>query len=206
MVGYNRRFSPMAVRLADHFAGRRGPLVLSYRIAVAPLPPGHWVREPEQGGGRLLGEVCHFVDLVCFLCDSTPASVFATAPSGSADEDVLVTLAMRDGSVASIQYETVGDTALPKERLEVHGGRRSAVLEDWRSVEFWREGRRRRTTNLSQQKGHAEEVAAFLRAIRDGLPSPVSPGSIQAVSLATFAARDSLAFGAPVRLSEEWAS
>jgi polar amino acid transport system substrate-binding protein len=200
MVGYNRRFSPLAEKLRAHFTDREGPLVMGYRVAAPRIPPEHWTRDPAQGGGRLVGEACHFIDLLAFVCGALPVQVFAAAPAGAPDEDVLVTLRFADGSVGNLAYGTGGDAALPKERLEVHGGAASAILDDFRTLELWRGGKRKRIGGMGQEKGHREEVQAFLRAVREGAPSPLALDAIAASSEATFAALDSLASGAPVAL------
>ena len=78
-VGYNRRFSPHSRAVRAAFAGRQGPLAIHYAVAAGPPPAGSWISDPEVGGGRVVGEVCHFVDLCSFLVGATPASVFARA-------------------------------------------------------------------------------------------------------------------------------
>ncbi len=202
MVGFNRRFSMSARAVAEHMSGA-GPLVMDYRVNAGVIPAGHWIQDERVGGGRIVGEVCHFVDLMSFVCGAEPVSVRASCVgsegvSGRREDDVLVQLGFGDGSVGSICYVASGSGKLPKERLEVHGGGRSAVLDDYRSVSLYGSGRT--AGRRLPGKGHDEEVEAFLAAISSGEP-PIPYGSLIATTLATFEARDSLADGMPRRVS-----
>jgi len=203
-IGYNRRFSPMTLVLHEHFVGI-SPIVASYRVAAGTLPASHWTRDLGQGGGRLIGEVCHFIDFLTYVIGSMPAQVYAVAPTGSTDEDVAITIRFANGSVGSITYATGHDPAWPKELVEVHGGGRSATLEDFRRLALWSRGHKQVSTSTSPSKGHAEGVAAFIDAIRAGKSSPIDLASIEAVSVATFAAAESMQIGAAVELElESW--
>ena len=198
MPGYNRRFAPHTLLLKRHFAARRAPLVLQLRVNAGTLPPEHWLRDPREGG-RILGEACHFVDLCAFLCDAPPVSVYA---AGSGD-DVVITLAHADGSVATVAYVGSGDTTAGKERLEVLGDGAFAALEDFRTLELHRGGRKTRTRALGQDKGHKAELAAFVAAVQAGGPSPIALSSLAATSRATFAAVESLRTGEKVAVAQE---
>jgi predicted dehydrogenase len=172
------------------------------RVNAGRLPADSWVYDPRQGG-RILGEVCHFVDLACFLCGAPPVRVHAEpiATPDSPDphgDSVSVSLRMADGSLASIHYLSTGDPSLPKEHVEVHGGGRSAVIDNFRALAEHRDGRRSRRKLMNQAKGHAEEVAAFVRAVRTGGPMPIPFGEIVQVTRATLAILESLARGGPV--------
>lgn len=203
LVGYNRRFSPLAAELKKHFSAR--PLVMNYRVNVEALPAQHWVQDPAVGGGRIVGEVCHFVDLMQFLTDADPVEVFAVAANGSnvsqADPDNLsVQLRFSDGSVGSLMYVSSGDPALPKERLEVFGGGRAGVIDNWRSVQLLHRGRRSGQRYwLTSAKGHAEELAAFVEGVGSG-QSPIPFASLRRTSLTTFAMQQSLRTGEIVSL------
>jgi predicted dehydrogenase len=172
-------------------------------VNAGPLPPDSWHTDPAQGGGRILGEICHFVDTVCFLTDALPERVFAEQIVGpglqAADrQNVTVTLRMSDGSVGVIHYTANGDPAMPKEYVEVFGGQRSAVLDDYRRLTLYRDNRRRRHRLLNQAKGHAEEVAVFVGALRSGGPMPIDFDTLVAVTHATFSIHRSLDTGAVV--------
>ena len=196
LVGFNRRFSPLAVAMRDALS-RRGPIVATYRVNAGPLPPGHWLNDPAVGGGRIIGEGCHFVDFLAFLTgDAAIDSVEARCagrPRGPA-EDVVVQLGFSDGSVGQILYTAKGDPALGKERVEAHAGGVSVVLDDFRSVEIVSGGKRRK--NTTGGKGHAEEIAALIAAVRAGGPPPIPRKSLLATTRATLLVHDAIASAA----------
>ncbi len=198
-VGFNRRFAPSYLRMKSAFARRRGPLVMSYRVNAGAVAAGSWVVDPRQGGGRLIGEVCHMVDLVVDLAGAPIASVYAQP--GAAD-DVLLTLSFADGSVATIVYASGGDRGLPKEQLEVLGGGVAAVLDDFRTLRLHISGRTRRFGGplARQDKGHLAELSAFVDAVRKGTPSPIDPVQAEHVTRVTFAAVESARTGLPIHL------
>ena len=205
MVGFNRRFSPTLRRLKAHFATRRAPLVMAYRVNAGRLPPSSWVLDPIQGGGRLLGEVCHMVDLLASLAQAPVRSVFCQPlprPAGPAADDLVLSLTFADGSLGSIVYASGGDRALTKERLEVFGDGRSAVLDDFRSLELQAGGRATRVGGrfAHQDKGHTAELRAFLEAVHKGGPSPINPEDAAHVTRVTLAAVESAHTGLPVTL------
>lgn len=196
MVGYNRRFSPLAAKLAAHFARRSGPLTMQYRVNAGPLPEGSWIKDPAVGGGRIVGEACHMIDLCGYLAGAPPVRVYAER-AGAAEDDVVMTLRFGDGSVATVSYSASGDPAFPKERLEVVGDGSVAILDDFRALELSR-GKRTRATSMLQDKGHAAEVVAFVEAVRTAGPPPIAYDSLAGTSRATFAIMQSLATGQPV--------
>ncbi|HEX7118533.1 MAG TPA: bi-domain-containing oxidoreductase [Longimicrobiales bacterium] len=199
-VGFNRRFSPLVAELKRFFAAGQ-PLAVQYRINAGAIPPGTWVHDPEDGGGRIIGEVCHFVDLVSYLTGEEPVEVFAHGlggPTAELHDTVAVTLRYGGGSIASIDYFSTGDRSFPKERVEVYGGGGIAVLEDFRTLTLTRGGKRRRVRKFSQEKGFDQEVAAFLSAVRTGGEPPIPLRSLVATTRATFAIEESLRTGRPV--------
>jgi len=191
MVGFNRRFAPLTVTLRTMIAESGEPPVLTIRVNAGPLPRGHWTQDPEQGGGRILGEACHFVDLLTFLAGAKPVKVFAAgAPSFGVDteDNFAATFEFANGSVGSLVYTSAGDRSFPKERIEAFCGERVAVLDDFRTLEIWRGGNRRSwNAPLGQDKGHKAVWEAFIRSIQDGAPPPIPPDEIFAVTRATFA-------------------
>jgi predicted dehydrogenase len=205
MVGFNRRFAPSVAPLRQHFAERREPLVMTYRVNAGRVAVSSWVLDPVEGGGRLIGEVCHMVDLLTAIAGARVVSVFVQAlprPAQANMDDAVVNLTFADGSIGTIVYASGGDRTLPKERLEVFGGGRSAVLDDFRVLELRAGGRRRRVGGRfpTQDKGHAAELRAFLGAVRRGGPSPIDPEEAAHVTRVTFAAQQSAREGVPVRL------
>jgi len=179
----------------------REPLVMHYRINAGPLPLDHWLHDPAMGGGRLIGEACHFIDFLTFLTNSLPVRVFTMGlpDDGRYREDnFVITLEFADGSVGSVSYLANGDRALPKERIEVFGGGRVAVLDDFRQLELTLSGRTKtHKSQLRQDKGHRAEWHAFQQTITQGGSPPIPYEQIFAVSLASFAALDSLRSGKP---------
>jgi len=206
MVGFNRRFSPLAIRCREFLRARPGPIHLTYRVNAGRLPPDSWALDPVAGGGRIVGEACHFVDLACFLTGTIPQRVFAegVAQRGErvVDRDaVVINLRMADGSVAVIHYLANGDTSVAKEYFEAAGGGRTAVLENYRALSLHADNKRRRHRLLNQAKGHAEEVAAFLDAVASGGQMPIDLETLLAVTRTTFLIEESLSAGVPLELS-----
>jgi predicted dehydrogenase len=204
MVGFNRRFSPLVRLLGEHFANRSHPLVMHYRVNAGFIPGDHWVHDPVEGGGRILGEACHFVDLLQHLAGAPPVRVSAECIAGGArfrgDDNVIATLRFADGSIGSVLYTATGDDRRPKERLEVFGDGGIAVLDDLRTLELSRGGRTRTERSPGQDKGFGEEIRRFLSAVREGGPMPIPFEESRASTRATIAIVESLRTGAPVTL------
>jgi len=200
-VGFNRRFAPMAVRLRQAFAPIGEPLMMHYRINAGPLPPNHWLLDPAQGGGRIVGEACHFIDFMAFLADSLPVRVEARALGSGApspEQNVILTIEFAGGSLGSVTYAANGDRAFPKERVEVFGGGRAALLDDFRRLEIVAGGARQvQRAWLRQDKGHRQLWQAFAQAVTTGGPPPIPLEHLIAVSLASFAAVEALRAGEP---------
>jgi predicted dehydrogenase/threonine dehydrogenase-like Zn-dependent dehydrogenase len=203
MAGFNRRFSPHARAARDFFADRREPLSILYRVNAGRVPAAHWTQSPTEGGGRVRGEVCHFVDLCQFFARARPLSVFAESiRSDNAetvdDDSIFVTLRFADGSNACVAYLAEGDRALAKERVEIFGAGRSFVIEDFRASLAYRGGREERTKLRAADKGQSEEVRAVCRMVLEGTPSPIPLEELAATTRATFRILDSLRTGQPV--------
>jgi len=192
MVGFNRRFAPHTRQVHDLFPDRRAPLSIDYRINAGLLAPGSWVSDPGEGGGRVLGEVCHFVDLASALVGSHPVHVAAetVAPDG-----VAALLRYQDGSVASIQFLSGGHAAVPKERIEIIGGGTVAVMDDFRVLSWWRPAGNGRSALRVQDKGHRAEMAAFVEAVRTAADPGLSFAECVLSTLSTFRIRDAAAGG-----------
>ncbi|MGD8552752.1 MAG: bi-domain-containing oxidoreductase [Anaerolineales bacterium] len=198
-VGFNRRFAPLAQVLKESLSSISDPLMMHYRVNAGLLPPDHWLHDPDQGGGRIIGEGCHFIDFLTYLAGEPPEDVQTV---GVADDDryrednVQITLRFASGSIGTITYLANGSRAFPKERVEIFGGGHTAVLDDYRRLEVAGDGRRRVFRSwLRQDKGHRGEWQAFRDAIRGGGPPPISYSDLIAVSQASFAALQSLRSG-----------
>ena len=200
MVGFNRRFSPHAQALQAAFRGRATPMVVNYRVNAGVVPAGSWLHDPDEGGGRIIGEACHFVDFCTALTGSDPVSVMAASIASDARDVVaqdssVLTIRYADGSLATIQYLALGHRALTKERCEVFADGKSAVMDDFRTTRFYGGGRSLRG---KQAKGFAEEIDTFLTVCRDGGPWPISWESIAATHRVCFGAVRSLETGTMV--------
>jgi predicted dehydrogenase len=199
MVGFNRRFAPLVRQLSGHFEDRSHPLMMQYRINAGFIPYDHWVHDPVEGGGRILGEACHFVDLLQCIAGSPPVRVSAEAIAGDSrfrsEDNVAVSLRFADGSVGSILYCATGDPSISKERLEVYGEGRTAILDDFRSLELASDRRSQTTRAANQDKGFNEETSLFVKAVHAGSPMPIPFEQLTATTRATFAILESLRTG-----------
>jgi len=202
MVGFNRRFSPLARELKKAFGD--GPLAMHYRVNAGHIPPDSWIQDPETGGGRIIGEACHLIDFLTHINGSLPVSVHAAAlgtPTALHDT-VTMTLTFRNGSIGTVSYFANGDNGMAKERVEIFGGGVSAVLDDFRTLTIHARGRKREKKLSVQDKGQRAEVRAFIEAVRDGGESPISLAEIFSATEASFAAMESIRTGVPVRCGE----
>jgi predicted dehydrogenase/threonine dehydrogenase-like Zn-dependent dehydrogenase len=206
MVGFNRRFAPFAVRMKNLLRETCEPLALHYRVNAGFLPADHWLNDPLQGGGRIIGEVCHFVDFLCFLTGSSPVEVETRSlpnPGQYSNDNVVCSLRFADGSLGTISYLANGDKSYSKERIEVFGGGNVAVLEDFRRLELVRGGKKRVfRSRLRQDKGHRGEWDAFIAAVSTGAASPIPFREIVNTMLATFALEYSRCVGQAVTMKE----
>ncbi len=194
-VGFNRRFAPLAQELASFYADRVEPIHVHYRVNAGYIPLKHWAHDPEQGGGRIIGEGCHFIDFVTFLVGEAPVSVsaYALPDNGKYREDnVSMTFTFPDGSIGVVDYLANGDKSVPKERVEVFGGGKVATLNDYRSLEMVHNGKRKTIKNrLGQDKGWKDEMLALENGAKTGEP-PISYEHLIGVTKASFAAVESL--------------
>ncbi|HNL90015.1 MAG TPA: Gfo/Idh/MocA family oxidoreductase, partial [Nitrospira sp.] len=170
-----------------------------YRINAGRIPPDHWVQDPHAGGGRIIGEVCHFVDYMQALCGALPTTVFAGRvgyhSSGITEDQCSITLTFGDGSIGTILYAAEGNAGLPKERFEAHADGRSLVMDDFMETSLY-EGTRHRTFKTAKRdKGFTEEMASFVHAVETGGPPPIPFDQVEAVTRACLLAVRSLQSG-----------
>jgi predicted dehydrogenase/threonine dehydrogenase-like Zn-dependent dehydrogenase len=202
MVGFNRRFAPMAVKMKAFLRQIEEPLAMHYRINAGFLSRDHWVNDPEQGGGRILGEVCHFVDLLTFFADALPIEVQARRVANldpSSNDNAVISLRFANGSQGTISYLANGDRTYSKERLEVLGGGAVAVLEDFRRLELVRHGHKQTFRSpFRQDKGHRAELEALAAAVRSQAEPPIPFVEIVSSTLATLRAAESCSSVQPV--------
>jgi polar amino acid transport system substrate-binding protein len=205
MVGYNRRFSPHARAALEFFKDRTAPLSIVYRVNAGRIPREHWTQDPREGGGRIIGEVCHFIDLMQFLTSSLVTRVYAEAIRSRnqqlvEEDSVMITLRFADGSNGSIAYLAEGDKALPKERVEIFGEGRVFVLDDFRSATMYRDGREETMKARAQDKGQANEIRAVCAVVLEGHKAPITLADLAATSRTTFRIRESLRTGQAVEV------
>lgn len=206
MVGYNRRFSPLGRAAKDFFDGRRSPLSIVYRVNAGRIAREHWVQDAREGGGRIVGEICHFIDLMQFWTGAPTERVYAESIAGRnheiVDEDsVMITLRFADGSNGTIAYLAEGDGwALAKERVEIFGAGRVFVLDDFRRATLYRDHREETVKLRAQDKGQAAEVRTVCDIVRrggGGGDAPIALDDLAATTRATFRIRESLRTGQP---------
>jgi len=212
LVGFNRRFSPAAQLLKKHFQNRTTPLVMTYRVNAGLIPPNHWIHDPEEGGGRIIGEVCHFVDLLSFFADSEISSLSALSADDlrktpRTNDNLFFSLKFKDGSVGSILYTSWGDTSYSKERVEIFGDDSVGVIDNFQITSIVRNGKELRFKHSGSAKGHKEELETFIRALKQNQPMPISPEEMINTTQATFRIIESLQTNSSAdmkSLSSEW--
>ncbi len=203
MVGFNRRFAPLTQEVRRFFVGRAEPMVIHYRVNAGFIEGKHWVHDPEEGGGRILGEACHFIDLLIHLVGVPVRRVYAVGMDNAGryrSDNVSITLTFTDGSVGTVLYLANGDPLLPKERVEVFCQGATAALDDFCRLELYRDGQRT-VKKGAQDKGHRAEVHAWVEAVRQGDPSPIPFDEVVLSTLATLKVQESMQLGQPVAVS-----
>jgi len=197
MVGFNRRFAPATVKLRALLAGRQGPIAATYVANAGAIPSNHWTQDPQIGGGRIIGEACHFIDYLHYLVGEQIISVNASGASGSTQpnlEDIVsVQLEFSDGSIGTVHYFANGAKALVKERCEIFFDGNVLQMDNFKSVKaFGSVSTPRPKLAAKQEKGHAEQFAAFVGALRSGSDAPIPFWSLRNVTEASFAAVESM--------------
>lgn len=210
MVGFNRRFAPLIQtlksKLSEHI-----PIAISYRINAGKLPDTHWVNDKEIGGGRIVGEVCHFVDLCSHLSGSLVEKVSAVSMDSSESDHntIVINIYHRNGSIASISYFSNGNKSMPKEHLEVFSGGLSATVSDFKEM-IVHGNKASRKKLQKQDKGHAREMEMFVNSVKNGTNFEIKTDDCLNASLATFAIEESLLRGGElinlIEFESEWIS
>ena len=193
-VGFNRRFSPFIKKIKEEVKNK--PISILYRIYAGVIPLDHWIQDPDIGGGRIVGEVCHFVDLCSYLAGSLVKSVYASVVKKSSkhipDEDnVNILLEFANGSTASIHYFAYGDKALSKEYIEVFGENIAFQLQNFKELLIYKNGKKKKIKKISQEKGFLEELQAFIEGIQKG-KNPIPFESLYNTTKTTFKILESI--------------
>jgi polar amino acid transport system substrate-binding protein len=201
LVGYNRRFTPTVRTMKRFFDQMTEPMMITYRINAGFLPRDHWTQDPITGGGRIIGEVCHFIDTIQFLSNGKPTQVYAQSLSVTGNrtqsDNSAITIRLDNGSVGVITYLANGDSAVPKERIEVACGGKTAILDNFKRLELFAGGSCKITESSIVEKGHRIEVEEFIASIHSG-QDLIPFESLIATTRATFKILESLESGLPV--------
>lgn len=204
MVGFNRRFSPATKMIKAHFQSSSNPKHIIIRVNAGSIPLDHWIQDPDIGGGRLIGEACHFVDLLIALTDATIETISATAiPKANLSpalwDDFTITARMSDGSIGTIVYTSIGDKGLPKEYIEVFSGGRIGIIHDFKKVELWSNGKAKWKKWSQQDKGQKQQIDAWVSGLQKGI-SPIPFQEITNVHQACLAAIESIKTNAIIKI------
>jgi predicted dehydrogenase len=194
MTGFNRRFSPLAKNLKSLISNLQEPKRLHYRVNAGFIPADHWTQDPAIGGGRIIGEACHFIELITFLVGAPPVRVNAVAlPNHGkySDDNVSMTFTFPDGSIGVVDYLANGDKSMPKERLEVFCEGKIAVLDDYVKLEIVENGKRK-VESGAQDKGWRGEMVTFAESIKSGKAPPIPYEQMIGVTKSTFAVVESI--------------
>ncbi|MBK9208229.1 MAG: Gfo/Idh/MocA family oxidoreductase [Anaerolineales bacterium] len=201
-VGFNRRFAPLIQNLKSSLVNRNEPLHAHYRINSGYLPLNHWTQDETLGGGRIIGEACHFIDTLTFLIGAAPVSVSAHALPNNGkyrEDNVSMTFTFPDGSIGVVDYLANGDKSHPKERLEVFCEGMIAVLDDYVSLTTVKDGKKN-VQSGAQDKGWKAEMAAFAESIKSGDEPPIPYEQLIGVTKSTFAAVESIRSKSPIEI------
>ena len=204
MVGFNRRFSPLAVEMRNCLQQRLGPASAIITVNAGGIPADHWLHDPAQGGGRIVGEACHWFDLACFLFDAHIEEIHAVAPVGSLSGDqATITLKLDDGSATTLHYVTSGHRSYPKERIDVFCDGKVLTLDNFRRLAGHGWPKLRRKSLLRQDKGHRSEIREFITRVSQGGSPLIPPQTLWNVTAATLGVQHAIASGVPVAIEAE---
>lgn len=201
MVGFNRRFAPTTEEMRQAMAGRQGPASAVFIANAGALPHSHWTKDPAVGGGRIIGEACHYIDYLCYLIGAPVVAVSARSASGAQgleEDNTTIQLSFADGSIGTIHYFSSGSKAVPKERCEVFFDGKVLQMDNFKSVKAFGISRGRpklQQLTRRQDKGHREQFDALVEALRSGEASPICFEELSNVTDASFAAVESLRSG-----------
>lgn len=197
-VGFNRRFSPLSEILKQHLGS--GPMTMLYRVNAGKIPADTWIQDMELGGGRIIGEACHFIDYLTWLNGSIPVNVFASAlpDPENKNDTVNINIAFENGSIGIVAYYANGPKSLPKEYVEVFRAGASGVIKNFKKVEIY--GKKKISKKLfNQDKGQKQMMELFMKSIHEG-KQRIPFNEIVAVTKASFAVLESIRTGQPVKI------
>ncbi|WP_300369434.1 bi-domain-containing oxidoreductase [Hydrogenimonas sp.] len=193
-VGFNRRFAPLVRKMKERVGNV--PMSVTYRVNAGVIPKNIWVQDPDVGGGRIVGEVCHFIDTCSYLIGSEVDNVYAACihknDKSIPDEDnVSIVLTYKNGSTATINYYAYGDSSMPKEYMELFANGIAMEMNNFRELVIYEKGKKERFKNSNQDKGFINEFKMFKKAVQTGVPA-IPFESIYNTTLTTFKILESL--------------
>ena len=208
MVGFNRRFSPHTKKTLEYISDRSNPALINYRINVGYLPPEHWVHSEEEGGSRIIGEICHFVDLIQYLIKSEPEKVYAEKIDGKNrtivnNDNVVIVIKFKDGSIGNIFYTASGDRACSREQVEIFCDGKTIVVNDFKETVLYSFGKKKTFKTFNQEIGHKEEITHFFNVINGKEKPNMLFNEIALSTITTFKTIESLNKGEHVEISSE---
>lgn len=195
MVGFNRRFAPFSKEVKKKIGS--GPMTMIYRINAGSIPADNWIQDMEIGGGRIIGEVCHFIDYLTFLNGSLPIKVSATSiPDSNELNDTLnIMIQFENGSSGIVAYYANGSKEMPKEYIEVFTSGMSIVLNDFKELKIFGKGKPTKRKLINQNKGQKEMMISFFDGLLKNGDAPITFDEISAVTKTTFSVLESLKDG-----------
>ncbi|MCP4024308.1 MAG: Gfo/Idh/MocA family oxidoreductase [Desulfobacteraceae bacterium] len=190
LVGFNRRYAPMFMKMKTFFENRKEPMIMHYRVNAGFKDKNDWYQDKETGGGRIIGEACHFIDTFQFLTDALPVTVFAQTiqtdnQMTTLEDNIIITIQFSDGSVGSITYLANGDPQFPKEYMELFCENRVAVMDNFTRLTTMSKGKKKVAKSFVQDKGHKNEMAVFVKAVKNQV-MPISFESLYATTMTSF--------------------
>jgi len=205
MVGFNRRFAPLVAKIKESLHQVNHPLMMHYRINAGYIPDSTWIQDPKSGGGRIIGEICHFVDLLSYICGSDPVKVYAEQASMPDetfrnDDNIQITLKFKNGSVGTINYVASGNKLFAKENIELFGGGVAIRLDDFKTLLVAGHNGVKSFKEKTQDKGHKNMITTWDNCLSGNQQSPIRFNQICLTTAVTFEIINSLAKGEPVWL------
>jgi predicted dehydrogenase/threonine dehydrogenase-like Zn-dependent dehydrogenase len=206
MVGFNRRFSPLT-QWERKQLGSQIPRIITYRVNAGPVPVDHWINDPNVGGGRIIGEVCHFIDYLIYMFGSYPTEVYGKCANIDNKEflsidNCIFTLEFENGSIGNIIYESIGDKVFPKERIEIYANNFVGAIDNFVRAETYKGNKIYRKKLLEQDKGFVNEYKEVISALRKGSDFPIDFNDIVYTTLTTFALKEVVQTGKPIKIKE----
>jgi len=201
-VGFNRRFAPLTKKICDILRELEGPRFMVFRINAGNSPPDNWIHNPEEGGGRIIGEMCHFIDLARHFSNSKLTAIQASSArnSNKTSDDITANLQFENGSLATIAYTSLGDPGFPKERYEIFTGRNVILLNNFKNLSITANGSTKNYTSRNQDKGFRDELIAFSDTVTKGGPGIIDENEFFETSYGTLAVLESLQTGLTIKL------